>query len=59
MTPVETNPLLEEIRQIREEIARECGFNVRTMMDRLREYERELKARGVKFVSFAKPPAPK
>ncbi|HEV7403474.1 MAG TPA: hypothetical protein VGO11_11120 [Chthoniobacteraceae bacterium] len=54
MNTVELNPLLEEIRQTREQLARESGFNVRKMMDRLREYERELEAQGVKFVSFAK-----
>jgi hypothetical protein len=54
MSTVEPNPLLEEIRQVREEMARECGFDVRRMMDQIRAREQELKAQGVKFVSFAK-----
>lgn len=54
MSAVEPDPILEEIRQTREQIARECDFDVHKLMARIRAREEELKAQGVKFVSFAK-----
>ena len=49
------NEILSEIHRVREEIARECGYDVHKIFDYVREREREAAARGVKFVS----PAPR
>ena len=43
------NPILEEIRHTRDELARRSGYNVRKFMDQIREREREATARGEKF----------
>jgi len=49
------NEILAEIHRVREDIARECGYDVNRLFDYVREREREAAARGVKFVS----PAPR
>ncbi len=45
------NEILAEIHRVREDIARECGYDVNRLFDYIREREREAAARGVKFVS--------
>ncbi len=52
---MEPNPILAEIRRTRDELARQSGYDVRKLMDRIREREREAVASGVKFVAPAKP----
>ena len=49
------NKILTEIRQTRDNLARETGYDLKRLFDYVREREREAAARGVKFVS----PAPR
>ena len=56
---MEENPIIAEIRRTRDELARESGYDVRKMMDLIRAREAEDAARGIKFVSPAKPISPK
>ena len=49
------NKILTEIRQTRDDLARETGYDLQRLFDYVREREREAAARGVKFVS----PAPR
>ena len=49
------NDLLQEIRDVREKLARECDYDVHKIGERMREREREEQARGVRYVSFAQP----
>ena len=49
------NNILTEIRQTRDDLARETGYDLKRLFDYVREREREAAARGVKFVS----PAPR
>ena len=49
------NIILTEIRQTRDDLARETGYDLQRLFDYVREREREAAARGVKFVS----PAPR
>ena len=49
------NKILTEIRQTRDDLARETGYDLKQLFDYVREREREAAARGVKFVS----PAPR
>jgi hypothetical protein len=45
------NTILTEIRQTRDDLARETGYDLKRLFDYVREREREAAARGVKFVS--------
>ena len=47
------DPILKEIRQTRDDLALETGYDLQRLFDYVRERERESAARGVKFVSFA------
>lgn len=47
------NPILEEIRHTRDDLAREAGYDLKRLFEHVRERERQAVARGVKFVSFA------
>lgn len=49
------DPILTEIRQTRDGLARETGYDLRRLFDYVREREREAAGHGVKFVS----PAPR
>ena len=49
------NKILTEIRQTRDDLARETGYDLQRLFDYVRVREREAAARGVKFVS----PAPR
>jgi hypothetical protein len=49
------NKILTEIRQTRDDLARETGYDLQRLFNYIREREREAAARGVKFVS----PAPR
>lgn len=46
------NELIAEVRQHREELARESGYNIREMLRRLREDEQYFAAQGHPVVSF-------
>ena len=48
------DPILKEIRQTRDDLALETGYDLHRLFDYVRERERESAARGAKFVSFAK-----
>lgn len=45
------NKLLTEIRQTRDDLARETGYDLQQLFAYVREREREAAVRGVKFVS--------
>ena len=47
------DPILQEIRRVREEHARECHYDVHVMFEQMREEAPQLEAEGWKFVSFA------
>ena len=49
------NKILTEIRQTRDTLARETGYDLQRLFNYVREREREAAARGVTFVS----PAPR
>ena len=55
MNAMKPNPILTEIRQTRDDLARETGYDLQRLFDYIRERERAAAARGVKFVS----PAPR
>ena len=46
-----SNEILDEIRHVRDEMARECGYNVRKLSEKIAEGTEKLKAEGWKFVS--------
>ena len=48
---MKTNAILNEIRQTRDDLARETGYDLQRLFNYIRECEREAAARGVKFVS--------
>lgn len=48
---MKTDPILTEIRQTRDALAHETGYDLRRLFDYVREREREAATRGVKFVS--------
>ena len=52
---MKTNAILTEIRQTRDDLARQTGYDLKQLFDYVRAREREAAARGVKFVS----PAPR
>ncbi len=45
------NEILEDLYPVREEHARECGCDVKTIFARMREHLKELEAQGWKVVS--------
>ncbi len=47
------NEILKEIRQVREEHARECNYDVHVMFERMRAETEQLKGEGWKVVSPA------
>ena len=52
---MKSNEILEDIYRVREEHARECGYDVKTMFARMKEHLKELEAQGWKVVA----PAPR
>ena len=44
------NDLLQEIHRVREKVAAECDFDVHKIGERMRQREREERARGVVYV---------
>lgn len=49
---MKTNPILEEIRQTRDDLARETGYDLHKLFEFIRTEKAKARARGVKFVSF-------
>lgn len=49
------NPILSEIHRVRDEIARECGYDVKEIFRRMRAQTEQLQAEGWQVVS----PAPR
>jgi hypothetical protein len=47
------NEILSEIHRVREEIARECGYDVKEIFRRMRAQTEQLKAQGWRVVSPA------
>jgi hypothetical protein len=45
------NEILSEIHRVREEIARECGYDVKEIFRRMRVQTEQLKAQGWQVVS--------
>ena len=45
------NEILADIHRVREEFARECGYDVNEIFRRMRERTEHLKSEGVKVVS--------
>ncbi|HMP84895.1 MAG TPA: hypothetical protein PKA41_19560 [Verrucomicrobiota bacterium] len=45
------NPILSEIHRVREEIARECGYDVKEIFRRMRVQTQQLQAEGWQVVS--------
>ena len=52
---MKTNEILEDIYRVREEHARECGYDVGTIFTRMQAHLKELEAQGWRVVS----PAPR
>jgi hypothetical protein len=48
---MKSNEILTEIRQPRDDLARETGYDLQRLFDYIRQREREAAARGVKFVA--------
>ena len=46
---MKTNPILEEIRQTRDDLARETGYDLNKLFEYIRAEEMKARARGVKF----------
>ncbi|MEK7677253.1 MAG: hypothetical protein AAB676_15600 [Verrucomicrobiota bacterium] len=51
------NEIIAEIHRHREALARECGYNVKTLMDYYRQREAERETAGHELVSFVEPAA--
>ncbi len=49
---MKANEILDEIYRVREEHARECGYNIDVMFARMREDLKRLEAEGWKIVSL-------
>ena len=52
MNAMEPNPILVEIRATRDRLAKECDYDVRKLLDRIRRREAQEQSLGVPFVSF-------
>ena len=52
---MKTNEILEDLYRVREEHARECGYDVKTIFARMKEQLKELESQGWRVVS----PAPR
>lgn len=48
---MQPNPILNEIRKTRDDMARAAGFDVRKFMDAIRDRERAAAACGVSYAS--------
>ena len=48
---MKANEILADIYRVREEHARECGYDVKTIFARMKEHLKELEAQGWRVVS--------
>ncbi len=48
---MKTNEILEDIYRVREEHARECDYNVKTIFARMKKHLKELEDQGWRVVS--------
>ena len=55
---MQENELLSEIRQVRDDLARECNYDARELFRQLREETNRSEAEGWKVVSHTHPPFP-
>ena len=46
-----SNEIMDEVYAIREELSRQCDYDVTKLVDYLSEYRKELEKQGVRFVS--------
>jgi hypothetical protein len=53
----EDDEILSEIRRVREDMARESGYNVHVMFEKLRQTTERLRAEGWKVVDFSNQPS--
>ena len=53
------NELLSEIRQVRDDLARECNYDARELFRQLREETKRSEAEGWKVESHTPPPLPR
>jgi len=49
--PIAENEILDEVYAVREELSRECDYDVAKLVDYLCEYRQELEKQGVRFVN--------
>jgi len=47
------NPILSEIRQTRDDLAEQSGYDLQRLFEYARQREREAAAKGTQFVSFS------
>ena len=47
---MKTNEILDEIHRVREEIARECDYDIHKLFERMRQRTEQLKAEGWRVV---------
>ena len=52
---MKTNPILEEIRKTRDDLARETGYDLNKLFEYIRGEEAKARARGVKFAPLPEP----
>lgn len=52
---MKTNPILEEIRKTRDDLARETGYDLHKLFEYIRAEEEKARARGVKFAPLPEP----
>ena len=52
---MKTNPILEEIRKTRDDLARETGYDLNKLFEYIRAEEAKARARGVKFAPLPEP----
>ena len=45
------NEIMDEVYAIREELSRQCDYDVTKLVDSLGEYRKELEKQGIRFVS--------
>ncbi len=57
MNDEEEDEILSEIRRVREDMARESGYNVRVMFEQIRQRTEHLKAEGWEFVDLSNQPS--
>jgi hypothetical protein len=52
---MKTNPILEEIRKTRDDLARDTGYDLQKLFEFIRGEEAKARVRGVKFAPLPEP----